>query len=70
MCVAATETILLCLMADVDTNDGVLQSNRPSCAHCVVNGAKWKLILRRAYFGSTVSSIPQMQKPLCNTTDK
>lgn len=31
--------IPLCLMADVDTNDGVLQSNHPSCAHCVVNGA-------------------------------
>lgn len=39
MCKAATEMLLLCLMADVDSNDGVPRSSRPSCAHCVLNWA-------------------------------
>lgn len=64
----ATEMILLCLIADVDTRDGGLQSRHPSCAHCAVNEAKskhmCKLILRRAYFESSMSSILHMQKPL------
>lgn len=50
---------------DVDTNDGVLQSSHPSCAHGEWGQTKCKLKLtsRQAYFGSTVSSIPQHKSP-------
>ena len=58
VCIAAAEMIQLCLSANVDTNDGVLQSNRPQlCTLCGEWGqskCKRKLISRRAYFGSTV----------------
>lgn len=32
--------MLSCLLANVDTNDGLLLSNHPSCVHFVVNEAK------------------------------
>lgn len=56
--------ILFCLIVNVDTNDGVLQSNCPSCANGLCKWAnpnakpiKW------AYFGTTVSSTPQPKSP-------